>query len=67
MFSAGSHDFHHALDEATDLNRFFNLPVDLQPRIWGRAASFCMERSGYNEGVRQTHLTRRGVLFPGHF
>ena len=48
--NTGSHDFHHALDEGVDLNTFFNLPAALQPRVWGRAASFCMERSGYNEG-----------------
>jgi hypothetical protein len=42
--NTGSHDFHHALDEAADLNRFLNLPAAVQPRIWGRAASFCLER-----------------------
>ena len=48
--NTGSHDLHHALDEGEDLNTFFNLADQVQSRIWGRAASFCMERAGYNEG-----------------
>jgi hypothetical protein len=32
--------------EAADLNTFAN---EGSPRLWGRAGSFCMERSGYQE------------------
>ena len=38
---------HRALTEGRDLNLFFRYG---NPALQGRAASFCMERSGYNEG-----------------
>ena len=44
----GAYTFGRALDEGVDLNSFMAIPSQYQ--IWGRAASFCMERSGYNEG-----------------
>ena len=37
------------LDEAADLNMYFSRHL-LAERIKGRTASFCMERSGFNEG-----------------
>ena len=46
--NVGEYTFRRALDEGVDLNSFMSIPPRYQ--IWGRAASFCMERSGYNEG-----------------
>jgi hypothetical protein len=45
--NCGDHTMHRALTEGRDLNLFFRFP---NPALKGRAASFCMERSGYNEG-----------------
>jgi alpha-N-arabinofuranosidase len=45
--NCGDHTFHRALTEGRDLNQFFRFR---NPALKGRAASFCMERSGYNEG-----------------
>ena len=45
--NAGDHTFRRALIEAFQLNSFAN---EGSPRLKGRAASFCMERSGYQEG-----------------
>jgi len=43
----GSHTVDRMLQEAKVLNTFF---VYANSRLKGRTASFCMERSGYNEG-----------------
>jgi len=45
--NCGDHTMHRALTEARDLNLFHRYP---NPKLQGRAGSFCMERSGYNEG-----------------
>ena len=45
--NCGLHATRRMLEEATDLNDFANVA---DPRLLGRAASFCFERSGYNEG-----------------
>jgi hypothetical protein len=45
--NCGDHTFHRALTEGRDLNLFHSFP---NAALAGRAASFCMERSGYNEG-----------------
>ena len=45
--NCGDHTMHRALTEGRDLNLFFRFP---NPALKGRAASFCMEPSGYNEG-----------------
>lgn len=44
--NCGDHTFRRALTEAADLNQFAN---EGSVRLQGRAGSFCMERSGYNE------------------
>jgi hypothetical protein len=45
--NVGDHTFNRALLEGWDLNTFFN---EKSPRLKGRTASFCMERSGFQEG-----------------
>lgn len=45
--NCGDHTFLRALTEAQDLMTFFSFRSS---RLLGRAASFCLERSGYNEG-----------------
>eukprot|EP00040_Diaphanoeca_grandis_P021646 m.115536 g.115536 ORF g.115536 m.115536 type:complete len:730 (-) comp28432_c0_seq1:40-2229(-) len=45
--NCGDHTFFRAMTEAQDLMRFFGF---LDSRLLGRAASFCMERAGYNSG-----------------
>lgn len=52
----GDHTVRRMLDEAQDLNRHFNYG---NPRLLGRTASFCMERSGYQEGG----LNDQGLIF----
>eukprot|EP01052_Picozoa_sp_SAG31_P004253 SAG31_NODE_175_length_21352_cov_3.981508_3_plen_154_part_00 len=47
--NCGDHTVKRMLEEAADLNMYFSRHV-LVDRIVGRTASFCMERSGYNEG-----------------
>jgi hypothetical protein len=54
--NCGEHATHRMLEEATDLNEFFSFP---DTKLHGRAASFCMERSGYNEGG----LNDQGISF----
>jgi hypothetical protein len=54
--NCGDHTFERALNEAGDLNEFFAFP-DLRQK--GRASSFCMERSGYNEAG----LNDQGLIF----
>lgn len=44
--NCGDHTLLRALQEASELFAFFN---NTDPRILGRTASFCFERSGYNE------------------
>ena len=44
--NCGDHTHRRALEEAADLNSFFNFGDRRQK---GRAGSFCMERSGFNE------------------
>jgi len=45
--NCGGHAVNRMLSEADDLNRYFRDP---SPRLRGRAASFCLERSGFSEG-----------------
>ena len=54
--NCGDHTHRRALEEASDLNTFFNFPDSRQK---GRAASFCMERSGFNEAG----LNDQGMIF----
>ena len=54
--NCGEHATHRMLEEATDLNAFFQFN---NTRLLGRAASFCLERSGYNEGG----LNDQGIAF----
>lgn len=48
--NAGTHNHRRALQEAQDLNQFFNV---YQPRMKARTASFCMERSGHFDAFDQ--------------
>eukprot|EP00928_Gymnodinium_smaydae_P075106 TRINITY_DN58111_c0_g1_i1.p1 TRINITY_DN58111_c0_g1~~TRINITY_DN58111_c0_g1_i1.p1 ORF type:complete len:673 (+),score=94.79 TRINITY_DN58111_c0_g1_i1:51-2069(+) len=52
----GDHTVQRMLNEAQDLNLHFSYA---NPRLRGRTASFCMERSGYNEGG----LNDQGLIF----
>merc|ERR1719203_1804438 len=52
----GDHTVRRMLGEAQDLNLHFNYA---NPRLLGRTGSFCMERSGYNEGG----LNDQGLIF----
>jgi hypothetical protein len=54
--NCGDHTLRRALEEGYDLNMFAN---EGNPRLKGRAASFCMERSGYQEGG----LNDQGLVF----
>ena len=54
--NCGTHAMMRGLDEAADLNTFFNSP---DTRLVGRTGSFCLERSGYNEGG----LNDQGMIF----
>ena len=54
--NCGDHTLRRALEEGYDLNMFAN---EGNPRLKGRAASFCMERSGYQEGG----LNDQGLIF----
>jgi hypothetical protein len=42
-----------AIQESSDLQTWFNVNKSLQERLWGRAASFCSERSGHFDGFDQ--------------
>ena len=55
--NAGTHDFRRALQEAQDLNQFFNV---YQPRMKARTASFCMERAGHFDGFDQGVYANQG-------
>lgn len=52
----GDHTVKRMLDEALDINKFLAYP---DGRLKGRTGSFCMERSGYNEGG----LNDQGLVF----
>jgi hypothetical protein len=54
--NTGDHTLRRALEEGYDLNMFAN---EGNPRLKGRAASFCMQRSGYQEGG----LNDQGLIF----
>eukprot|EP01044_Picomonas_judraskeda_P008898 COSAG03_NODE_1049_length_4950_cov_49.608534_2_plen_611_part_00 len=54
--NCGDHTLRRALEEGYDLNMFAN---EGNLRLKGRAASFCMERSGYQEGG----LNDQGLVF----
>jgi hypothetical protein len=54
--NCGDHTVSRMLEEGDDLNAFFRYD---NPRLLGRAASFCMERSGYNEAG----LNDQGLAF----
>jgi len=54
--NCGDHTVKRMLEEAQDLNMFFAYP---NQRLKGRAGSFCMERSGYNEAG----LNDQGISF----
>lgn len=54
--NCGDHTFRRALEEAFDLNTYAN---EGNPRLKGRGASFCMERSGYQEAG----LNDQGLIF----
>ena len=54
--NCGDHTMHRALTEGRDLNLFFRYA---NPALQGRAASFCMERSGYNSGFAND----QGLIF----
>lgn len=45
--NAGANHLFRALQEAADLNDFFNAPPDVASRIAARTASFCTSRSGH--------------------
>jgi len=51
--NAGTHTMSRAMDEALDLNDWFNTLPPVVGRLVGRAASFCMERSGHFDGFDQ--------------
>lgn len=48
--NCGDHTMHRALTEAADLNLYFSHGGPNVARLYARTASFCAERSGYNEG-----------------
>merc|ERR1712070_447906 len=52
----GDHTVNRMLEEADDLNQFYSFG---DPKLVGRAGSFCMERSGYNEAG----LNDQGISF----
>lgn len=54
--NCGDHTHQRALEEAFDLNTYAN---EGNPRLKGRGASFCMERSGYQEAG----LNDQGLIF----
>eukprot|EP00040_Diaphanoeca_grandis_P029054 m.169180 g.169180 ORF g.169180 m.169180 type:complete len:708 (-) comp31555_c0_seq2:346-2469(-) len=58
--NCGDHTVNRLLTEAQSLNLLFNFDnATTASRIKGRTASFCMERSGYNEGG----LNDQGISF----
>ena len=54
--NCGDHTVRRMLEEAADMNDWMACP---NPQLHGRAASFCTERSGFNEGG----LNDQGVSF----
>jgi len=51
--NAGTHTHLRALQEAADLNDFFNAPSETQRRVLARTASFCTSRSGHFDAFDQ--------------
>jgi len=51
--NAGSHNHLRGLQEAADLMDWFNSVAPTEPRLRGRTASFCMERSGHYDNFDQ--------------
>jgi len=51
--NAETHNHRRALQEAADLNEWFNLDQALSSRFKARTASFCNERSGHFDGFDQ--------------
>jgi len=51
--NADTHTFGRALQEASDLNAWFNAVSPIEPRLRARTASFCMERSGHFDAFDQ--------------
>jgi len=53
--NAGTHDLQRGVQEAIDLSDWFNARPPFADRLFGRAASFCSERSGhfdaYDQGI----------------
>jgi len=51
--NAGTHTQSRAMQESLDLMDWFNTIAPIEPRLRGRAASFCMERSGHYDNFDQ--------------
>jgi len=51
--NAGIHTHQRAMQESADLMDWFNTVSPVEPRLRGRAASFCMERSGHYDNFDQ--------------
>lgn len=51
--NAGTHDLVRGLQEADDLNTWFNTPEPVNSRLRARTASFCAERSGHFDAFDQ--------------
>ena len=53
--NAATHDLQRGIEEAIDLSDWFNAQPPFADRLFGRAASFCSERSGhfdaYDQGI----------------
>ena len=53
--NAGTHDLLRGVEEAIELSDWFNAQPPFSDRLFGRAASFCSERSGhfdaYDQGI----------------
>lgn len=68
--NAGTHTQERALQEAADLNAFFNANATLQRRILGRTASFCFSRSGhfdaFDQGLANFLPNMTWLQPPGH-
>jgi hypothetical protein len=57
--NTGDYSLNDALYEAAELMRYFAMPSNVSSRVAGRAKSFCLERSGYNEGG----ANEQGMIF----
>jgi hypothetical protein len=51
--NAGIHTHQRAMQESQDLMDWFNVVSPVEPRLRGRTASFCMERSGHYDNFDQ--------------